>query len=208
MINFHSFWLILEATSTYAVSPEEAMGLLKLALGYTGEQLNQAYRKAALDSHPDKGGDPIMFKKIQAAYETLKDRPQNASPNQGRQQAQPSPGRQTTQGNSAPGANQNRYAHQTGTDTSRQEETLTIPPMPPNASRHQCEMWHMDTSQYTLGALGHNRRHGLSYYEVKQKIIKIMENELARTSAMTNPDRNAPERKKWLEEVLKRYKRR
>jgi curved DNA-binding protein CbpA len=93
MVNFHEFWLIIEATSTYAVSPEESMRMLGLAQGYSAQQLEDAYRKAAAKTHPDRGGDPIAFKKIQAAYETLKGRPQNASPNQsGPRQTKPETG--------------------------------------------------------------------------------------------------------------------
>ena len=33
----------------------------------------RAYRKKALSAHPDKGGDPEVFKEITAAYETLSD---------------------------------------------------------------------------------------------------------------------------------------
>jgi len=37
------------------------------------EDIKRAYRKAALKSHPDKGGDPEKFKEISEAYETLSD---------------------------------------------------------------------------------------------------------------------------------------
>ena len=36
-------------------------------------EIKKAFRKLALKEHPDKGGDPEKFKKIQAAYEVLSD---------------------------------------------------------------------------------------------------------------------------------------
>jgi curved DNA-binding protein CbpA len=33
--------------------------------------LKKAYRHAALQNHPDRGGDPEMFRKVQEAYELL-----------------------------------------------------------------------------------------------------------------------------------------
>ncbi|PWN47209.1 putative YDJ1-mitochondrial and ER import protein [Violaceomyces palustris] len=36
-------------------------------------ELKKAYRKKALSAHPDKGGDPEVFKEITAAYEVLSD---------------------------------------------------------------------------------------------------------------------------------------
>jgi DnaJ family protein A protein 2 len=37
----------------------------------TGEDIKKAYRKKALSTHPDKGGDVELFKKINRAYEVL-----------------------------------------------------------------------------------------------------------------------------------------
>ena len=39
----------------------------------TAAQIKKAYRKKALRMHPDKGGDPEEFKKLQAAYDVLSD---------------------------------------------------------------------------------------------------------------------------------------
>jgi DnaJ-class molecular chaperone len=37
------------------------------------DEIKKAYRKLAREHHPDKGGDPEKFKKVQEAYETLSD---------------------------------------------------------------------------------------------------------------------------------------
>jgi DnaJ-class molecular chaperone len=52
----HSFYTTLGVPS--AASPEE---------------VKRAYKKAALQNHPDKGGDAAAFQRIQEAYDTLKD---------------------------------------------------------------------------------------------------------------------------------------
>ena len=36
-------------------------------------ELKKSYRKKALALHPDKGGDPELFKEVTAAYEILAD---------------------------------------------------------------------------------------------------------------------------------------
>ncbi|MCD3065297.1 DnaJ domain-containing protein, partial [Salmonella enterica subsp. enterica serovar Enteritidis] len=36
-------------------------------------ELKKSYRKKALALHPDKGGDPELFKEVTAAYEVLAD---------------------------------------------------------------------------------------------------------------------------------------
>lgn len=48
----------------------EILGVEKKA---TDGEIKKAYRQKALKEHPDKGGDVEAFKKIQAAYEVLKD---------------------------------------------------------------------------------------------------------------------------------------
>ena len=35
--------------------------------------IKSAYRRLALQHHPDKGGDPEMFRKVQEAWEELRD---------------------------------------------------------------------------------------------------------------------------------------
>ena len=46
------------------------LGLNKNA---TASEIKKSYRQLALKHHPDRGGDPEKFKKIQAAYEVLSD---------------------------------------------------------------------------------------------------------------------------------------
>jgi DnaJ family protein A protein 2 len=48
-------------------------GLLGVERGAGAEDLKKAWRRAALVHHPDKGGDPEMFKRIQEAYTVLLD---------------------------------------------------------------------------------------------------------------------------------------
>ncbi len=39
----------------------------------TDEDIKRAYKKLAMQHHPDKGGDAEQFQKISQAYETLSD---------------------------------------------------------------------------------------------------------------------------------------
>lgn len=47
--------------------------VLDLRSPFTKEELVHAYRTKAFETHPDKGGNPDNFKKVQEAYETLFD---------------------------------------------------------------------------------------------------------------------------------------
>ena len=52
-----------EEDSNYSI-----LGLKKSA---SDEDIKQAFRTKALETHPDKGGDPEEFKKVREAYECL-----------------------------------------------------------------------------------------------------------------------------------------
>ena len=47
--------------------------VLGLTRDATADDVKKAYRKLAREHHPDKGGDPEKFKKVQEAYEVLSD---------------------------------------------------------------------------------------------------------------------------------------
>lgn len=51
---------------------------LGLSRGASADEIKKAHRKASLTHHPDKGGDPEEFKKIQHAYEVLSDEKRKA----------------------------------------------------------------------------------------------------------------------------------
>jgi molecular chaperone DnaJ len=48
----------------------EVLGISKSA---SADEIKKAFRKAAIEHHPDKGGDEAKFKEINEAYEVLKD---------------------------------------------------------------------------------------------------------------------------------------
>lgn len=48
-----------------------AWTVLGLASGADAAAIKRAYRQRALEHHPDRGGDPTMFRAVQRAYERL-----------------------------------------------------------------------------------------------------------------------------------------
>jgi DnaJ family protein A protein 2 len=61
----------------------ELYEILGVEKGASDAAIKKAYRQLALKEHPDKGGDPEKFKKIQAAYEVLKDEEKRSRYDQG-----------------------------------------------------------------------------------------------------------------------------
>ena len=47
--------------------------LLQIMKDATEKDIKKAYKKAALEHHPDKGGSDDMFQKISEAYQFLSD---------------------------------------------------------------------------------------------------------------------------------------
>lgn len=50
-----------------------AIAILELSYPYTVEELKASYRRLARQHHPDMGGDAETFRRVQAAYELLKE---------------------------------------------------------------------------------------------------------------------------------------
>jgi len=55
------------------MSSQTPYDVLGLTAASTPDDVKKAYRKLAREHHPDKGGDPEKFKKVQEAYEVLSD---------------------------------------------------------------------------------------------------------------------------------------
>ncbi len=53
------------------VDTEKYYKLLGVTKSSTQDEIKKAFRKKALKEHPDKGGDPELFKDITVAYEAL-----------------------------------------------------------------------------------------------------------------------------------------
>lgn len=54
-----------------ALSEEEAAKILEISKGASVVEITAAYKKKALVAHPDKGGNPEQFRRIQQAKEKL-----------------------------------------------------------------------------------------------------------------------------------------
>tara|TARA_B100001115_G_scaffold184597_2_gene187778 strand:- start:447 stop:1505 length:1059 start_codon:yes stop_codon:yes gene_type:complete len=52
-------------------SPIDPHKILNIGTSFTKSDLKKAYLKAALQHHPDRGGDPQMFQKVSVAYAVL-----------------------------------------------------------------------------------------------------------------------------------------
>jgi DnaJ family protein A protein 2 len=59
--------------ATKVVGKQHPLDILGLTGKPTWDEIKSVYRKLVLKHHPDRGGDPEMFKKVQAAYELLEE---------------------------------------------------------------------------------------------------------------------------------------
>jgi DnaJ-class molecular chaperone len=73
--------------------PYQTLGIQK---GASESEVKKAYRKLAMVNHPDKGGDPEQFKKIQGAYDILSDQDKRLNFDQFGNPEGPGPGGQGT----------------------------------------------------------------------------------------------------------------
>ena len=55
------------------MSTESYYDILGVSETATQDEIKKAYRKKAVEHHPDKGGDEQVFKKISEAYDTVGD---------------------------------------------------------------------------------------------------------------------------------------
>jgi DnaJ-domain-containing protein 1 len=51
--------------------PESAWSVLGLTATASAAEVRRAYRKLALETHPDRGGDAARFREVQRAYESI-----------------------------------------------------------------------------------------------------------------------------------------
>ncbi|MFC7069387.1 J domain-containing protein, partial [Halobaculum lipolyticum] len=61
------------ATATAGMPPGDARRTLGVDAGVSQSELKAAYRDRVKETHPDSGGDEEAFKRVNRAYETLKD---------------------------------------------------------------------------------------------------------------------------------------
>src|SRR4051812_38038888 len=47
--------------------------ILGVEKGASADEIKKAFRRAAIEHHPDRGGEEVKFKEINEAYEVLKD---------------------------------------------------------------------------------------------------------------------------------------
>ena len=57
------------AKRRYGRSPYDVLGV---KMGASEDEIKKAYRKKAMETHPDRGGDAEKFKEVNAAYDALK----------------------------------------------------------------------------------------------------------------------------------------
>src|SRR5580704_10011191 len=62
-----------EATGSMAATKRDYYEVLGVGKDASADEIKKAYRRAAIEHHPDRGGDEAKFKEINEAYEVLKD---------------------------------------------------------------------------------------------------------------------------------------
>lgn len=55
-------------------APVSSWSVLGLTSGAAMSDVRRAYKQRALETHPDRGGDPATFREVQRAYERLRSR--------------------------------------------------------------------------------------------------------------------------------------
>lgn len=61
-----------KSTNTGYNESMDPFKILGVTQNCSEEEFKSAYRKKCMETHPDKGGDPMKFKLVQAAYEAIK----------------------------------------------------------------------------------------------------------------------------------------
>ena len=81
-MNFRD-WLIIES-----MTPQEAAKILGVQIGASEDVIRKAFKKLAIQYHPDRGGDHAMMAKINSAMEVLSQQNQRQRQQHQRQQHQ------------------------------------------------------------------------------------------------------------------------
>jgi hypothetical protein len=64
------------AASSPSPKRASAWAILEIEPGASVAAIKRAYRRRALETHPDRGGDPEIFRAVQRAYERAVDKQQ------------------------------------------------------------------------------------------------------------------------------------
>lgn len=58
-------------SNNYALIERSCLEILRVSFPFTKQELKSAYRKRALETHPDSGGTASAFREVNTAYQTL-----------------------------------------------------------------------------------------------------------------------------------------